>query len=595
MPKTIDWSSGFQVRDTYLYLRIQTQEPLLATARELRFFPHQTGLIADAEPQESHVEPEGLDLRQRLSPLYAGPPERLNGVLVVTGDMDISAYAVNALPAPVARPERFTDSASNSPPNAAIPNAAIPNAAIPGGAPPGGAPPGGAPPGGAPPGGAPPGGILAAVLSAIFGGLLLNLMPCVFPVLSLKALHLVESADSSQLGRGLHGLAYTLGAMAFFTLLAGVLLALRSGGESFGWGFQLQSPWFVAVLAYLLFLMGLSFSGLLEFGAGLMGVGERLTRHDGLGGSFFTGALAAVVASPCTAPFMGTAVAYAISQPTAAALLVFMALGFGMALPFLAVSLTPALARALPRPGPWMDVFKRLLAFPLYLTVVWLLWVLGRQTDVSTLSAVLAGMVLLAFGAWVWSERRQATGRWRNWAAALTLVSTVAAFSILHLPFLSVPPLNVDPTVAEQQVDWEPYSASRLQELRASGQPVLLNMTADWCISCIANERVALSFPSVQQAFKDRRVALLKGDWTSRQPEITQVLHQFGREGVPLYVLYPPKLGGQPLVLPQFLTPSVVLRAFERLWDETPDDKDAVRIFDPWTGKDYILRPKGGT
>jgi thiol:disulfide interchange protein DsbD len=356
--------------------------------------------------------------------------------------------------------------------------------------------------------------------------------------------------------------------MLFFAAVAAVLLLLRAGGATIGWGFQLQSPWFVALLAYLLFVMGLSFSGFLEFGTSFMGVGNDLTKRTGYVGSFFTGALAAVVASPCTAPFMGSAIAFALGQSTVTALSVFLALGFGMALPFLLISCIPSLARLLPRPGAWMNILRQFMAFPLYLTSIWLLWVLGRQTDASGMAATLGGMLLLAFGIWVLKLRAHTAGHWRRFVEGLTVAATLGAFAILHLPLLNEPALGVAQSTAESKLTWEPYSAERLAELRAENKPVFVNMTADWCISCIANERVALSFPAVRRAFAEKDIVRLKGDWTSRDPSITKVLQAFGREGVPLYVVYPVGQGTEPMVLPQFLTPGIVLDALSRATGE---------------------------
>ena len=411
------------------------------------------------------------------------------------------------------------------------------------------------------PGPASPFNLPLVLLLALMGGLLLNLMPCVFPVLSLKAIGLLEAVHVSPHGHHLHGLAYTLGVMVFFSLVAGLLLVLKAGGESIGWGFQLQQPWFVALLAYLLFILGLSFSGLLEFGWQFMGVGESLTRGNGYLGSFFTGALAAVVASPCTAPFMGSAVAFALAQPPAAALAVFLALGLGMALPFLLIAYLPGLGRYLPRPGPWMNIFKQIMAFPLYLTAIWLLWVLGRQTDATGMAVVLVGLLALLFAVWLQHIKPPPRGRWRLTTQGLTLVAIAGAFSLLATPLFQAP--AGQRTVASEDSFWQPYSPQRLAQLRAAGRPVFVNMTADWCISCIANERVALSVPSVRQAFEAKGVVALKGDWTNNDPDITRVLESFGRSGVPLYVLYPP--ADRPRMLPQWLTPGNVLAALESL------------------------------
>lgn len=402
-----------------------------------------------------------------------------------------------------------------------------------------------------------PVGFWLALLLAFAGGLVLNLMPCVFPVLSLKALGAVESShDAAEMRR--HGLWYTLGVLASVLLVAGLLLALRAGGEAIGWGFQLQEPGFVAAIALLLFAMGLSFSGLYEIGAGITGVGQQLTEGGGRRGAFFTGVLACVVASPCTAPFMGTALGAALVLPVHEALLVFAFLALGLAFPMLLLGYVPALARRLPRPGAWMQTFRELLAFPLYLTVLWLAWVFGRQTGMLALTALGAGFIAIAFALWL---LRRAQGRERG-ALPLRALAVLALVSALALPLLA--PRDSGPTgTAATDALHEPWTPARFAALRSEGRPVLVNMTADWCITCLANERVALSSTEFADALQARGVVYLKGDWTRQDADITAFLESFGRSGVPLYVLYPAR--GEPIVLPQLLTPALVREALGAL------------------------------
>ncbi len=403
-------------------------------------------------------------------------------------------------------------------------------------------------------------GLLPALLFALLGGLILNLMPCVFPVLSIKAMGALESSDNrAELRR--HGGWYTLGVVATFLLLAGLLLVLRAGGEQLGWGFQLQEPRFVAGVALLLFAMALSFSGVWDFRGGFAGAGQRLTEGQGARASFFTGALAVVVASPCTAPFMGTALGWALAQPAPAALAVFAALGIGLASPMLLLGLVPGLARLLPRPGPWMDGFRQLLAFPLYLTVVWLLWVYGEQTSPLGMAWMLAALTALAFALWL--LRRRPAMRSPGLRATAAVFAVVALVLALALPLSARAPAAEDPRTTST-ADAEPWSEQRLAELRASGQPVLVNMTAAWCITCLANERVALSTDTVRDALAAHDVAYLKGDWTRSDEAITRYLRRFDRSGVPLYVLYPPG-GGAPRVLPQLLTADGVADAIRSM------------------------------
>ena len=403
-------------------------------------------------------------------------------------------------------------------------------------------------------------GLMAALLFAFIGGLILNLMPCVFPVLSIKAMGALASADDrAELRR--HGGWYTLGVVGTFLLLAGLLLALRAGGEQLGWGFQLQEPRFVAGVALLLFAMALSFSGVWEFGGRLAGAGQQLTAGHGARASFFTGALAVVVASPCTAPFMGTALGWALAQPAAAALAVFAALGLGLAAPMLLLGFVPALARVLPRAGPWMEGFRQLLAFPLYLTVVWLLWVYGEQTSPLGMAWLLAALTALAFALWLHGRRpAMRSPRLRTTAA---VVSVAALLIALGLPLSAQAPAAVGAR-ATSDSSAEPWSEQRLAELRAADRPVLVNMTAAWCITCLANERIALSTDTVREALAARGVAYLKGDWTQPDEAITRYLQRYGRNGVPLYVLYPPG-GGAPRVLPQLLTADGVADAIRSM------------------------------
>ncbi|WP_250461429.1 protein-disulfide reductase DsbD family protein [Microbulbifer litoralis] len=387
-----------------------------------------------------------------------------------------------------------------------------------------------------------------ALLLAFAGGLLLNLMPCVFPVLSIKVLAISQGAQSPH-RRHAHGWVYGAGVVSSFVLIAALMLALRAGGEAVGWGFQLQSPILVASLAYLFFAMGLSLSGVTEFGGSLMGVGGGLGAQHGLRGSFATGVLATVVASPCTAPLMGSALGFAVTQPAAVALSVFAALGAGMAAPFLLLTYIPALAERLPRPGPWMDRLKQLLAFPMYLTAVWLLWVLGRQTGSDGVALVLAGAVAIAFALWLWPRP---DWRWGKGGAALAALLLAA----LLLPRLA--PLQQSAGIGSGY--WQPYSPELLDSGRSEGRPILVNMTAAWCITCLANEKAVLSSDEIADAVEQLDVIALKGDWTNQDPQISELLARYGRTSVPLYLLYPAG-GGDAQILPQVLTRDGLLAA----------------------------------
>ncbi|MES2823744.1 MAG: protein-disulfide reductase DsbD [Pseudomonadota bacterium] len=387
-----------------------------------------------------------------------------------------------------------------------------------------------------------------AVLFAIFGGMILNLMPCVFPILSIKVMSLVQ-ADSARLH--FHGWAYTLGIMLCFVGFATVLLIARTGGEAIGWGFQLQSPGLITALAYLFFVMGLSMSGLIQFGARWMGAGQSLTQKSGLRGSFFTGVLAALVASPCTAPFMGAALGFALTQPAISCLSVFAALGFGMALPLLLLCYSPSLAERLPKPGLWMETLKEFLAFPLYLSAIWLLWVLGHQAGADLMAAVCTGAVAIAFACWLIG--RPAT----SWHLRFNKLLVVGALALaVYLPWQM---LNTRHLTSR----WVAYSPELVEQLRQQGRPVFIDFTADWCITCLANERVTLQKESVEAVFDEYKVATLKGDWTNRDPEISKILEEYGRSGVPLYLWFPANRPGKADILPQLLTPSVVMDAIK--------------------------------
>lgn len=481
------------------------------------FFADTWGAVAHSAPQLLKAEAGGwtLDLAAGDEPLAAGKP--LSGVIVLTGATGEQAWTVSA-PMPEGAGKGPGPAGMGAPAAEPAAPAPAPVSEL---------------------------GLLPALALALLGGLILNLMPCVFPVLSIKALALVNKGDHKA-----EGLAYTAGVLASFAVLAGVLIALRAGGQQVGWGFQFHSPVFVLVVAYLLFLVGLSLSGLFEIGGSFTGLGTSLAAKQGLAGSFFTGVLAAVVATPCTAPFMGAALAFALAQPAAVMLAVFLALGLGLALPFLVLAFWPAAQRWLPRPGAWMDRFKQALAFPMYAAVVWLLWVLAQQTGPDGVGLALLGLLLIAFGLW-W--RRSSGGSALGTGAALASVVLALAAAAW------IKPVAADVRAAGSAAS-EAYSAERLAELRAQNKPVFINMTASWCISCLVNERVALSRPEVQQTFAKAGVAYLKGDWTREDPAITAVLKAHGRSGVPLYLYYAPG-AAEAVVLPQILTPGLVIEA----------------------------------
>lgn len=410
-------------------------------------------------------------------------------------------------------------------------------------------------------------GLFAALGLALLGGLILNLMPCVLPILSLKALGLAGSGESQAKARS-HALWYTAGVVLSFAALGGLALALREAGLALGWGFQLQQPAVVGGLALLMFAVGLSLSGVFNLGGGLANVGGALTQKSGPAGDFFTGVLAVVVAAPCTAPFMGAALAYAFAASPVVAIGVFVALGLGLALPFLAIGFVPGLARRLPKPGAWMDTLKQVLAFPMYLTAVWLVWVLAKQRGADAVGWVLGGAVLLALGLWAWEQARFKSAALRAFAVAIALAGIAALWPVQQLPSAreAAAAGTTDSASASSQPAADgsiPYSAEALASLRAEGRVVFVNMTADWCVSCKANERAVLSTNAFASAREAASAVYMKGDWTDVDPAITAYLQQYGAVGVPFYAVYPAG-GGEPEILPNLLTTGIVETALSK-------------------------------
>ena len=397
-----------------------------------------------------------------------------------------------------------------------------------------------------------PASLAWVLLLALAGGLVLNLMPCVLPVLSLKVLGLAQSGESRAHARR-HALWYTLGVLLAFSVIGGLVLALRAAGQAAGWGFQLQHPWFIAALVYLMFVVGLSLSGVFTLGGNLGGVGQSLAARKGAAGDFFTGVLACVIASPCIAPFMGPALAYAFTAPPLLAMLVFVALGLGLALPFLLIGLVPALARRLPKPGAWMETLKQVLAFPMYLTAVWLLWVLGKQRGIDAMALLLAGAALLALGLW-WFER----SRWRSRRFGMAAGAVLALLALT--PVWGV--TRMAPATHAASAGQVTYSPELLDRLRADDRVVFVNMTADWCVTCKANERNVLDRDAFRDSLKQVDAVYMHGDWTNVDPQISAFLEQHKAVGVPLYVVYGP--GAPPRVLPTVLTQSIVEDALLR-------------------------------
>jgi thiol:disulfide interchange protein DsbD len=522
LPQSSPWPARMQMTDKGFLLTVEARGLDAGRIREAVFLPHQESMIEHAAAQPLRISSGALTLQmQRGSFAAAGLPQQTGGLLMVTEDtggmLQRQAF-------------EFSEIAYGSAMPAAAPVTAMATdwAAV-----------------------------WQAALLALLGGVLLNLMPCVFPVLSIKIMALVGHGGQGRAQMRRHGIAYTLGILCSFAALAGLLLMLRAAGAQIGWGFQLQMPLVIAVLAYLLFAMGLSLSGVFHIGGSFTGVGETLTRRGGYQASFFTGVLAAVVATPCTAPFMGAATGFALTQPAAIGIAIFLALGCGLALPFLALTFMPRMADRLPRPGPWMERVKQMLAFPLYATVAWLIWVLSQQVGQQGLLAALLGLVAVAAAAWSFSLR----GRMATAIAALLVLVAGGALYVTMRDGAASGNLAGRSSAAPGR-GAEAFSRQRLDALLAQQRPVFVNMTAAWCITCMVNERAALATDAVQAAFRERNIVYLKGDWTNQDPEITRVLEQNGRSGVPLYLYYS---GGRNVVLPQILTPAIVIEHLDML------------------------------
>ncbi|MFN3198862.1 MAG: protein-disulfide reductase DsbD family protein [Bradymonadia bacterium] len=495
-------------------VHLSVRAPGLPTAALKRFqfsiYPDQPGWIDLSAPQQfSYDEIDGrLHFTLKRGELMPEDPQRLTGLVVAESEARRKSYALDAARGAVTPAEQ--------PPAPKAP--AEPSISL-----------------------------WFAVGLALLGGLLLNLMPCVFPVLSLKIMGFVHQAHGDRRTLRRHGLAFTLGVLLSFWTLAGVLLALKGSGAAVGWGFQLQSPPFVFGLATLLWILALSQSGVFELGLGLTRLGE--VSGTGVWGSLLTGALATVVATPCTAPFMGPALGYGLTASTGEAIAVFTALAVGMSAPYLALSWWPAALRKLPKPGPWMETFKQLMAFPLYGTALWLLWVFGAQRGHDPLFKAAGGLLLVSAGLWLWG-RLQRGGQHRWWGPLLAAGVTLAGVSA---------GLNAGRPAPPAPELWSPWSHEAVATTRAEGRPVFVNFTADWCISCKVNESVVFEDADVKAAFAEAGVVALKADWTRKDDVIAAALARHGREGVPLYLYYAPG-ASTPEVLPQILTPGQILK-----------------------------------
>ncbi len=481
---------------------------------DAEFYPWDGDIIADTAEQPIDLLDDGVRIHMRRSPSAKAWPAALHGLIKFSGD---EAYEINV---PVV--------AGAFPPVKAASGASVEKVTA-----------------------------LGAVGLAFVGGMLLNLMPCVFPVLFLKALSLLQSSNEEKHRVRSHGVAYTLGIVASFWLVVAALLALRAGGKQFGWGFQLQSPGFVVVLAAFLFFFALSLAGMFDFGLTLTSAGDSLTKKSGYSGSFFTGVLATVVATPCVGPFMGAAIGFALAQPAVVTFLVFTALALGLAAPYLALTLQPSWIRFLPKPGAWMELLKQITALPLLGWVIWLVYIYGRlftggsdpSEPLTRMVLLLACLLVIAIAAWF-------LGRWpaRRWS---TIVAVVIALGAIAIP-LSASHEEAGAT------DWKPFSAEAVSQARSQGKAVFVDFTAAWCLSCQVNERVVLKTDDVKKQLGAANVVAMRADWTQYDEKITAALAAAGRSGVPTYIIYPANPSAPADVLPEVLSKGIVLDALKR-------------------------------
>ena len=531
--KSSDWKIRVSSNDKYLFINLAKPSWYTGFLKDVTFFPYQQKVIEYARPQKLTETEDGYELRIERSHLSESPPVQLAGVLVTDSGWrgDNSEKAME-----------FDEPVTAGSGTAA---ASTGTGAL---------------------------SIWQALLFAFLGGMILNLMPCVLPVLSLKILGFVKQADESKKKALSHGLVFTAGVLVSFWVLVGVLLALRAGGEELGWGFQLQSPEFLIILSGFMFLFGLNMLGVFEIGTSLTAVGGKTASKSGWGGSFLNGITATVVATPCTAPFMGSALGYSLTQPIWIVWLIFTFLALGMAAPYVVLSASPALLRFLPKPGRWMETLKQFMGFLLLATVIWLSWVLSVQAGALAVVLLLAVLLLLGVGALIlgrWCVFSASSGkRYLAYVLAAVFIIGGVTMGILGVGTTSLADPSSTTTSSlsgEDAIAWQPYSQQRWEQLKNSDSVVFIDFTAAWCLSCQVNERVAFSSAEVQRKFADLKIVPLKADWTARNEEITEALAGYGRNSVPLYVLYGPDKTEDPIILPEIITPGIVIDALTRI------------------------------
>ncbi len=513
LPKPLPAGSAahFTRQGNAYLLGVETGRPASAAV----FFPTDQTVISDPAPQTAAATAHGVRLQLVRDENQVGKLDSLKGVLVLG---DGRSYSVAATPGAV--PPAMASVARDD------------------------------------------GGLLRAMLLAFAGGIILNLMPCVFPVLFIKGLSLVQSSRQERGVLRAHGWVYTLGILVSFWVVVGVLLVLRGAGHQLGWGFQFQSPVFLAVMALLLFFLSLSLAGQFEIGLSLTSAGGELAQKPGYAGSFFTGVLAMVVATPCTAPLMGVAVGYALAHSSFVSIAVFTALGLGLAAPYLLLTYNPRWMGVLPRPGAWMEVLKQVVSIPIFATVIWLVWLFTQSAGVNALLGLLAAFLLLGVAGTLlgrWPTRRGAT------VAAVIFGVLAVALPVYAVHTFGVSSEGVNSSTRGAGNDWKPFTADIVAMYRAQGKPVFVDFTASWCLSCQVNQRVVLDRADVQQRLRQSGVVLVKADWTHYDGAIGQALSALGRSGIPTYALYPAQQDKAPVLLPEVLTAGAVYTALDGL------------------------------
>ncbi len=525
LPEPATFKAGFKPIPTGFRLTVQTGQKETAAS----FFPAEQNILDNPAPQKLTPTVKGLTLDLKKDANSTSDPPELRGVLELSDGrayfIDAPAGAPVPPPSETAAPETATQAGTAAATSSANTASTIPAADAP--------------------------GLFRVIALAFLGGLILNLMPCVFPVLFLKGLALMQSGSEERHRLRTHGLVYTAGILVSFWALVAVLLGLRAAGAHLGWGFQFQSPIFLSLMAGLLFFLGLSLAGQFEIGLSLTSAGGSLAAKQGYTGSFFTGVLAVIVATPCTAPFMGVAIGYALAQPAVVTFAVFTALALGLATPYAVLTLQPAWTRVLPKPGAWMEVLRQAVSVPIFATVIWLAWVLANTYGATLLAALLAGFLLIAIAGWFLG--RWPAQRWSTMIAAAILVAFIALSAWAPTDLATAPAATAS---TGRPGEWQPWTADAVTRYQSEGRPVFVDFTASWCLSCQVNERVALTQPAVRKAFTDANVVLLRADWTQHDESIAQTLASLGRSGVPAYALYTLPEKRAPGSCPKFSPPA---------------------------------------